>query len=155
DGTEGTEVHANSDAEPTEPAPIERFESDALTNLYPHWLIQAHDADAVLAATVEEVGQLQEMTFEDGTHLRLAVRYFLDETLYGDAGGDRFTVYHYVGAGREAKELQPGDQLLLFVKADEQGFWDFDPPVGVVPNHPQNYLAVASRVDLIHGGSTP
>ncbi len=155
DGTAGTEVHANSDVDPSEPAPIERFESDALTNLYPHWLIQAHDADAALVATVARVGRIQEVPFADGPRRRLAVHYFLDETLYGHPGADRFTVFHVLGKGREPAELRPGDRVLLFVKGGDEGFWDFGEPPGVIPYHPQNYLAVASRVELIHGGSAP
>lgn len=155
DGTAGTEVHATSDADPSEPAPIDRFASDELTDLYPHWLIQAHDADAVLVATVARVGRVQKTRFEGVPRLRLAVHYFLDEVLYGQPGADGITVYHGLGPGHPVRELRPGDRMLLFVKGGEGVFWDFGEPAGVIPDHPQNYLAVTSRVDLIHGGSAP
>src|SRR5262245_934209 len=56
DETAGTEIH--SEGSPAEPAPIAKFEQGGLTVLEPHWLIQTHDADVVLAATVDRVGRL-------------------------------------------------------------------------------------------------
>ena len=154
-GTEGAEVHAQGEAVPTDPAPIEPFASPTLTALYPYWLVQAHDADAVLVATVARVGSVRQMSFEEDQRPRLEVHYFLDEALYGSPGADRFTVFHALDGGQAVKHLRPGTRLLLFVKNSEQGLWDFGQPTGVIPGQYQNYQAVASRVDLIHGRSAP
>lgn len=152
DSAGGVEVHGEGDADPTEPAPIDRFASDELTALYPHWLVQAHDADAVVVATVARVEALPADGFQRTRPGRLPVRYFLDEALYGHPGAEQFVVHHDVSAGLRGKDFEPGTRLLLFLQADEEGLRDFGTPTGVVPAGEQNYRAVVSRVDLIHGG---
>lgn len=153
DATAGNEVHAEGAAAPDLPLAIERFASDELTALYPHWLVQAHDADAVVVATVAEVGA-SAGTSLDGSE-PVPVTYFLDESLYGEPLGNRFTVLHHRQAGLGGKPFQPGERLLLFLHRDEDGFRDFGRPTGVIPADDQNYRAVASRVAAIHGGAEP
>ncbi len=157
DETGGTEVH--SEGNPVEPAPIEKFDARALTALEPHWLIQTHDADVVLAATVERVGRLLP-PLEDDPRPRVLVHYFLDEKLFGGPVAWRFAVAHAVGSPAALRRFQPGSRLLLFLHRAETGgrrsrLWDYGDPAGVIPYSKQNRKAVATRVAFIHGGNVP
>ena len=155
DETAGTQVHSEV---AVQPAPIAQLDQAALNALEPHWLIQTHDADVVLAATVERVGRILPPLADD-PRPRVLVHYFLDETLFGRPVASRFAVEHRVESPAALRQFRPGSRLLLFLQREtdrrSSRLKDFGDPAGVIPYSKQNRKAVATRVAFIHGGNVP
>jgi hypothetical protein len=159
-GTGGTEVHSE-EYQPYEPIRIAQFSEPRLTALFPHWLVQTRNAEDILVGTIETVGRRVEVDSPFDHRPRIAVSYFLDETLMGTAPGSRFTVYHALDKPEQADRFRPGAKLILYLlRGDSRPgasaplwYWDIDRPTGVIPFNEQNRRAVVSRIRVILGGT--
>ncbi len=160
EGTGGTEVHTD-EYQPYEPIRISLFSELRLTALFPHWLVQTRNADDIVVATVEQVGRRVNVSSPLDPRPRIAVRYFVDESLMGTAPSNRFTVYHALDKPEEASRFRPGSKLILYLLRGEPRpgastplwYWDIDRPSGVIPFTEQNRRAVVSRIRVIQGDS--
>ncbi len=160
DGTGGTEVHTD-EYQPYEPIRIAQFSEPRLTALFPHWLVQTRNAEDIVVATVERVGRRVNIDSPLDPRPRIAVRYFLDESLMGTAPSSQFTVYHALDKPEQAARFQPGSKLILYLlrgntrpgASTPLWYWDIDRPSGVVAFTEQNRRAVVSRIRVIQGDS--
>jgi len=154
DDAEGSEVHMEAAVDGT--VALAPFDLQVPRTAPLHWLLETKDADHIVAATVDEVGEPVRVPGGQGG-ARLTVSYRLDEELLGTLGAERFTVLHSLGSRSQLRRFQPGSSLLLFLRRGEEGepaaaLSDFGRPAGVIPDSAQNRRAVAARVELIHGG---